>query len=92
MSFVGPTGSGKSFLLSSLMAPDERKANGPTVSTPGQHVPESGNVFVFDSNPIGEHRDWAGPFELRWVVLWCFSCTFEVLFFFIEYHLTIFAR
>jgi type IV secretory pathway VirB4 component len=61
---VGPTGSGKSFLLSSLMAPDERKANGPTVSTPGQHVPESGNVFVFDSNPIGEHRDCAGLFEL----------------------------
>ena len=46
------------------MAPDERKANGPTVSTPGQHVPESGNVFVFDSNPIGEHRDCAGLFEL----------------------------
>ena len=38
VSFVGPTGSGKSFLLSSLMDPEDRKHRGPTVSAAGQHV------------------------------------------------------
>ena len=54
VSFVGPTGSGKSFLLSSLMDPEDRKAHGPTVSAAGQHVPESGNIFAFDSARVGD--------------------------------------
>ena len=37
VSFVGPTGSGKSFLLTSLMAPEERREHGPTVGEAHMH-------------------------------------------------------